>query len=304
MQNKTIDELRALAKSRGLSGYAKLRKDQLLALLKTASPRQRAGAAGRKPAVKKTAQPKPAARAAKPGSAPSKAAGGRAATRHRPAVSAPAGKARISPGVETARTAMPAPPDTDGADAARAEAGAGAANPPWPPAWWQPPARDAESAKYAISAATEPADDLGEDIERLPMLRGPTLMLLPQKPGILHAYWSLPADADAAALRLRLCRMVGGLTEVLSEVALPSARGNFYFHLDADFGAGDALVQLGEYRDGVFLSLMQRGLPRLPLRHAGPAFWLSAALFRRRFVETPLGSSGAFLSRPDVISSR
>ncbi|MFV0253272.1 MAG: Rho termination factor N-terminal domain-containing protein [Beutenbergiaceae bacterium] len=37
MQTQTVAALRALARERGLSGYSKLRKDDLVALLRTSS---------------------------------------------------------------------------------------------------------------------------------------------------------------------------------------------------------------------------------------------------------------------------
>lgn len=312
MRNKTVDELRALARSRGLSGYSKLRKDQLLTLLETKSasgrgksPAARARASKTKakaPRKAKTAKPSVTAAATPPRRSAAAQAG-----RRRPVASTPGEKARIMQKVEIAQ--VTAQPGIDTRDRSRTPTRDLAENPVWPPGWWQPstpePVAIAERAKYAVGPATvKRADRLEEDIERLPALRRPMLMLLPQKPGVLHAYWSLSAGTDTRALRLRLCRVVGGLSEVLSEIALSSSQGNFYFRLDTEMFAGDALVELGEYRDGVFVARMQRGLPRLPLRRTAPAYWLSAALFRRRYTETALGSSGAFQSTTDVISSR
>ena len=131
-----------------------------------------------------------------------------------------------------------------------------------------------EAAKYAVTAAgMAPGErrlaDLLEDIDRLPAARHPQLGLLPQKPGVLHAYWALPAGADVARARLRLCRIEANTVEVIEEVALPAMSGHWYFHVPEGGDAGTWCVHLGQYNSlGNFVSSFERAIARIPTPYA------------------------------------
>lgn len=151
-----------------------------------------------------------------------------------------------------------------------------------------------ETAKYAVVApgvALGPRrlDDLREDIDLLPALREPFLCLLPQKPGILHAYWVLPPGFDTARSRLRLCRVAGDALDVIEEITLPGARGQWYFHIPEDHDTGAWCVHLGHYNAaGHFVSSIERAVARIPSLYATGSidrrWWLSEAQFRAMYL--------------------
>lgn len=245
MKAETIEALRALAKQLGLTGYSKLRKDKLLKLI--ASQERKASA---KSATK---SPKAAARTVTL----------QKKSRRTPGKTASVTAAKPSP----VSAVMPAPQT-----AAEAE-------------------QQVESAKYAFAlpGAQEPtyAADLGEDIDRLPVIREPLLCLLPQKPGVLHGYWVLPpASLDAEqSVRLRLATYAGDRLAILGEHPVPSARGHWYFHIEEGVELGAVYLQLGRYRpDGEFVSVIQRGIARIPSLYASTQtdrrWWVSDAQFR------------------------
>ncbi|MEK7207897.1 MAG: hypothetical protein AAB134_08460, partial [Pseudomonadota bacterium] len=165
MVTKTIAELRALAKSRGLKGYSKLSLAELQRMLaqpeKPAAPKAKKS----KPSAKKTVA-KPAVRSARRTPAkktavrPARAPSVSGSMREEPAANLSASAARLSSDEERV-----------------------------------------EDAKYAVTprgttiSLRPSVTDLGEDIDRLPVLREPALCLLPQKPGVLHAYWVLEPGA-------------------------------------------------------------------------------------------------------------
>ncbi len=262
MKSKTAEELRALARTLGLKGYAGLRKAELIRLLE-----QAAGAARAEPAI--------ALHPAEP-----------AAAAHAP--EAPAAAAHPEP---TARL-LP--------EAARPLSAE----------------ERVEIAKYAITApgmalaARALAADLDEDIERLPAARESILSLLPQKPGVLHAYWALaPGSRDPAGLRLRLCRMGAGGIEVLEEVALSGAHGHWYFHVPAQAEPGEFYVQLGGYApDGGFASAIDRGIARIPSLYASERadrlWWITEERFRAMYLRAGGIVRGARLLWPGAFSSR
>ncbi len=153
-----------------------------------------------------------------------------------------------------------------------------------------------ETAKYAVvapGAALGPRrlDDLLEDIDLLPALREPFLCLLPQKPGILHAYWVLPPGFDTGRSRLRLCRVAGDgdALEIVEEITLPGGRGQWYFHIPEDNDTGAWCVHLGHYdAAGHFVSSIERAVARIPSLYATGSidrrWWLSEAQFRAMYL--------------------
>jgi len=173
-----------------------------------------------------------------------------------------------------------------------------------------------ESAKYAVVApgmtpgAPRPGD-LNEDIERLPALRRPQLALLPQKPGVLHACWALPAGFGVPLehLRLRLCRLEAGSVAVLGEIPLPAARGHWYYHVSTDPDAVERYgVHLGYYDGDRFVSAMEHAIARIPALYASSALdrrWrVSEAQFRAMYLRAGGVAHGARLGWANSFSSR
>jgi len=263
MATKTLKQLRELAKKAGVKGYSKLTKTDLEKML---NPRSAKAAVASKTPPAAPARTKTSAAA-------------------KPATKRPASPKTSAPAPRT-----PTPVDSDHV-------------------WWQPAAEAAgattngteqriESAKYASrprGAEAPPTavtlTDLGEDIDHLPALHRSTLVLLPQKPGVLHAYWALAADAvPAPALQLRLCRTDNGALDVFHEAAVSSARGHYYFHVPDGFAAQEAVVQLGYYHGGEFVSAVDRGVGRIPSLYASARtdrwWWISEADFQRMYLRS------------------
>ena len=280
MAEKTLEELRAQARARGLTGYSRLTKAQLRALLANpGKPRHR---------DVPSAVPMDAKRQASPTT--------KRATKHpaKTTARAPAKKAtratRAASHPEPATTLMSRRENPVGAE------------------------ESIEAAKYAVTAAgMAPGErrlaDLLEDIDRLPAARHPQLGLLPQKPGVLHAYWALPAGADVTRTRLRLCRLDATTVEILEEVALPAALGHWYFHVPEGEGAGAYCVHLGRYdAHGNFVSSFERAIARLPTLYAEARpdrqWWVSEARFRAMYLRAGGVTRGHRLGWPGSFSSR
>jgi hypothetical protein len=202
-----------------------------------------------------------------------------------------------------AKTVAPAKPLA--AKSAKAPRVRAAAAPTLAPVWAEPPRQlegngapalqeqYVERAKYALrSNGTSPQApaDLLEDIDQLPHLSEPMLCLLPQKPGVLHAYWVLPEGGVVHdGFKLRLGRLSGASAfEIYEEIALPAMRGSWYFHVPEALGNHEAVVQLGYERDGKFVSTMVRGVMSPPTRYASgrtdPAWWVSEEDFRQLYL--------------------
>jgi hypothetical protein len=262
METKNLEALRALAKQLGLTGYSKLRKDELLKLIARAERKIRA-----KPATRTTTVQK------KPRRAPKKS------VRAAPAKPLPV----------SATT-----PLTQSADAEQRVESAKFA--------FAPPGTDVREPAYAV--------DLGEDIERLPEIRESLLCLLPQKPGVLHGYWVLPPAMLAAqqSIRLRLARYAGDRLAILGEHPVPGERGHWYFQVGEDVELNAVYLQLGRYQpDGEFISIIQRGIARIPSLYASTQtdrrWWVSDAQFRDMYRRTGGIERGAQLGWAGSASS-
>ncbi len=247
MPSQTLEELRAEARALGLTGYSRLTKKELLALLAKHARSTVRAAMTRK---------QPAGRAVKPATAKltaGKSAGIRPPAHPEPAAALSPQLARISSEeerVETAKYAVVAP---------------------------------------GVALGPRRLDDLREDIDVLPALYQPFLCLLPQKPGILHAYWVLPPGFDVGRTRLRLCRVTGEALDIVEEVALPGTRGQWYFHIPEGHDAGAWCVHLGHYdAAGNFVSSIERAVARIPSLYATGSidrlWWLSEAQFRAMYL--------------------
>jgi hypothetical protein len=278
MESKSLDELRAMARALGLRGYSKLRKDDLINLLKTHSTDSR------------TIRPASSAKSGTP----------RAVGNSSPA--------------KTSGSIHRSPPRTSAKPSGTEEPAARLLSQPTPAASEE---ERIETAKYAVSpagTALSPrglAESLHENIEQLPALPESTLCLLPQKPGVLHAYWVLASTPPAplAELRLRLCRrFTEGAIEVLEEVALPAAVSGWYFHIPEDAEPGDYLAHLGHYAaGGEFVTAIERGIARIPSlyasAHTDRRWWISDADFRALYRRAGGIVHGTRLGWPGGVSS-
>jgi len=283
MADKTLKELRALARARGLKGYSKLTRDEL--------ERRLAGNAA--PKMKVADAPKETAPAKKPASAESQS------SRTKSKTARPTGKKKTAPAMKP-RGVAPSAPVT-------------AAAPEPPPLSSQE--ERVESAKYAtvMPGTVEPpvvSADLDEDIEQLPPAAEPTLCLLPQKPGVMHGYWVIPPGSTPKleSLKLRLGRIVGEQYEILDEITLSHARGHWYFHLDEAADVGAVYLQLGYYEpDGRFITATRRGIARIPSLYASERtdrlWWVSEEQFRTMYLRAGGFVQGARLGWAASVSS-
>ena len=268
MTTKTLTELRARARARGIKGYSKISRRELERLL--------TGSNSRKPAAAK-----------KPG--------GTASTKNTSLTKPKAARTPAKSALTHAQK-KPAP--------VRERTPAPAAVPSAPVPQWEwasdisrPPTGEeqVESAKYAtvLPGGVAPpavAADLGEDIDNLPPVTEATLCLLPQKPGVLHGYWVIPPHTvpNSPSLKLRLGRIVRNAFEIIEEISLPRARGHWYFHLDESADPGAIYLQLGYYEpDGNFVIAIRRGIARIPSLHPSERtdrlWWVSEKQFRAMY---------------------
>jgi len=284
MAGRTLKELRALARARGLKGYSKLTRDELeRRLARNAGSKSSAADARRQTAPAK----KPARPEAK-------------SSRPQPKTARPAGRKKAAPAVAPSRAVTSYAPVAAGAPERSPTSG---------------PEEQVESAKYAtvMPGAVEPpalSTDLDEDIEQLPPVTEPTLCLLPQKPGVMHGYWVIPPNSapKRESLKLRLGRIVGDAYEILDEIALPLERGHWYFHLDEAADMGAVYLQLGYYEpDGRFVTATRRGIARIPSLYASERtdrlWWVSEEQFRAMYLRAGGFVQGARLGWTASISS-
>jgi hypothetical protein len=269
LDGKTLDELRALAKARGLKGYTKLRKQKLLRLLADT------------PTADKSPQSKTKTTLHRHRGDAIKIGAERIKKKETPL---PTGQPPLR---QTMRKAVPARSEEE----------------------------HVESAKYAVTLpgvalpVQAQVGNLAEDIDRLPDISTAVLCLLPQKPGVLHAYWALPPDtlAQHPSLTLRLCLVADGGFQVVQEVSLPGNRGHWYFHVDSGPTNTAFYLQLGQYRDGDFVLALPYGIARIPNLYASDQtdrHWrISEKQFREMYLRAGGRIEGNKLGWSDSFSS-
>ena len=256
MKGKTVDELRALARSRGMKGYSRLTKDGLVRLLsgkksatlvspKTKKKKIKAGTAAAPKARKKSPVP-------------------RSTGKRRAAVPAPARNIQARH-----KKQLPAPADDQAATGAKF-------------------AIDMPGTHRAQPAA---AQTLHEPIDRLPALPLPMLVVLQQKPGSVHISWQISPESPAAAgsAHLRVLQGVPGAIKVIHDVPLPATHGSRYFLLDTANPQHAITVQIGHYpANGAFITDLQHTAARLPdarpATQTHPQWWISAQDFARLYL--------------------
>lgn len=259
LEDKTIQELRQLARGQKLSGYSRLTKIELIRLLEKDKTSGKTSAA----------------------SEPAK----------------PAATGGVFPAAQPERRAQARPaPKSPQSQLANGNGGA--------------QEQLVEDLKFALAPPgvralpAEPLPDLGEDIEQLPALGESFLCLLPQKPGILHGYWTLPPNTlkQQSDMKLRLCVLDGEKLRVVQEVAVPSDRGHWYFHVDGSVGDGAVFLQIGHYRNGDFIIAIRRGIARIPSLYASRredrAWWVSAEQFKAMYERAGGEAEGTKLGWP------
>jgi hypothetical protein len=172
-----------------------------------------------------------------------------------------------------------------------------------------------ESAKFEMAppgAAFVPAppgsSSLHENIESLPAPSEPLLCLLPQKPGVVHAYWVLQSGVPIKQLRLRLSRIGHDAIELLEETEVPGERGHWYFHVPESADAGNFFAQLGYYdAAGKFIGAIRRGIARIPSLYASERtdrrWWVSDEEFHAMYMRAGGAMRDARLLWPGSSSS-
>lgn len=282
MKTETTEALRAVAKKLGLTGYSKLRKDELIKLIAkqkrktgTTSATKSRSAASRKVTTPKKSNRRPAkstsATLAKPSAVSS-------------VKSAPRMVAEAEQQVESAKYAFALP---------------GAPEPTY--------AADLGEDINHLPVIREPLLCL------LPQKPGVLHGYWALPPASLIA---------GQSARLRLATQDGDRLTILGEHPVPTERGHCYFQVGGSVELGTVYLQLGHYQpDGEFVSIIQHGIARIPSLYASTQtdrrWWVSDAQFRAMYRRTgglerdaQLGwagsasSSGGPLGRSDNTDNR
>jgi hypothetical protein len=261
LENKTVSALRTMAGKLDLSGYSRMRKDELIKAIGKAN-KKKVKSKTKKKLVKKSAKmtrATPQIKSKKP-------------------VKASRKQAKPEAGAVKSKTA---------------------ATLPQPPALRiviSDEEQRVEDAKYVTARPGTPpptdfVDDLGENLDKLPPLNGPRLTLLPQKPGVFHAHWALASGhlAKQPGLRLRLSSLSRDTITLLEEISLPADQGYWYFQTNPALDASKVYLQLGFYNENSkFVTAIERGIVRIPRLAASPhtdqRWWISEKEFRQLYL--------------------
>ena len=153
------------------------------------------------------------------------------------------------------------------------------------------PAPAQPSAAAVMAPSRAPAATLNEHIDQLPQAREPQLGLLPQRPGVVQAYWVLPLELTRSLppLQLRLMRVDTPHDPLIAEMPVAAGSGHHYFNIADDIDPGAVYLQLGYYDSGrQFVNAIGRSLARVPSLYAAredqPGAQLSEAQFRALYL--------------------
>ncbi len=263
MQNKTVSELRILARKLGIVGYSRMRKDELIKTLSKVQ-KKKIEAKAKKASQNKSRKKVEVITAPK--------------TKAKQQVNTTKKRKVLKKASATQKISVTTPEVTVIKTTALSEE------------------LQVEDAKYVTAqpgthVPTDFVDDLGEDLDNLPLLNGPKLSFLPQKPGVFHASWALAPEhlARKSGLHLRLLSLSSGTISLLEEIPLPADRGYWYFHIDPMLDASKIYLQLGSYNENKdFVIAIVRGIVRIPRLAASPntdrRWWISEEEFRRLYL--------------------
>ena len=250
MNTKSVKELKEIASGLGITGYSKLRKDELLKAIaavkaKSASSKKRVAA---KKAAKKSATP---------------AKAGKKKTAKKAAKKKTAKKATPKPKAETVVRNLAEQNEEELIESAKFITMA--------------PGTAALRGQYT--------PDLGEDIDNLPALPEPRLTFLPQKPGVLLARWHLePGQSQQNALMLRLGVLADQKFYIKQETPVDADDGSHYFHVDPSWLIESIYLQIGYFNaGGEFVIALRRGTVRLPRLFAHTALGVNWAVTNEEF---------------------
>jgi hypothetical protein len=249
METKTLQELRALAKARGLKGYSKLTKHDLLALLGKARP------------VHEAAKP------AKTAAAPKRAT-------HKPAPAAAPHERDAAPGKTPATAAeIPIVPESGIGEEERVEGAKYAVVPPG--TTYTEPRRGPD-----LREDIDHLPDLREPMLcLLPQKPGVVhgYWRIPPGTPVLEKH-----------LRLRLGWISGEMFHKLEEVAVGAPSGHWYFHLSEGSDYGGIYLQIGYYDGNRFITAFRRGIARIPSLYPSDRtdrqWWISDEQFRAMYL--------------------
>jgi len=262
-KNKTVGDLRTMARKLELSGYSSMRKDELIKAIDKAQKKKLKSKARKKSGNKSVKKTKTRATLQIKSKKPVKAS---------------RKQAKPEAGAEKSKT-----PAT-------------LSQPPTLKIVISDEEQRVEDAKYVTARPGTPpptdfVDDLGEDLDKLPPLNGPRLTLLPQKPGVFHAHWALVSGhlAKQPGLRLRLSSLSRDTITLLEEISLSADQGYWYFQTNPALDASKVYLQLGFYNENSkFITAIERGIVRIPRLAASPhtdqRWWISEKEFRQLYL--------------------
>lgn len=150
----------------------------------------------------------------------------------------------------------------------------------------------AQPAATAVPVTAErDVTPFSEDPDRLPEPREPQLGLLPQRPGVVQAYWVLPLELTRTLppLHLRVLRADTDRDPLIAELPVAAGRGHHYFQFAEDIDPGAVYLQLGYYDSNrQFVNAIGHRLARVPslyaARHDPGSAQLSEAQFRALYL--------------------
>jgi hypothetical protein len=173
------------------------------------------------------------------------------------------------------------------------------------------PAQPTATAATAVPVtAKRDVTPFSEDPDRLSEPREPQLGLLPQRPGVVQAYWVLPLELTRTLppLHLRVLRADTDRDPLIAELPVAAGRGHHYFQFAENIDPGAVYLQLGYYDSNrQFVNAIGRSLAHVPslyaARHDPGSAQLSEAQFRALYLRAGGSERGGRLGWSASISS-